>query len=324
MADEGRRHRRAAVEARLHQIDAAARRVHLLAPQHVGRTRRQAEAAVHARVDQRRDRVDGSRRTRAWRGRSRAVGERRRSQRTPAGVQDAVRIERAFQRRRTAAAIALRSPDVHERLERRRSADDDDVAERGRRAQLFDDARLRCGSPSMRISPAPMAARPTQLDMPLAVRADPFERAARRRCSPAASSRARSRRALPDRRRMFVPQRALASPSSTSIRGRVGRSVARRLLDLRVHDLRQRREADEQLATIEARIDFVRGDPRDFERHRLELARHHRATTSASASAVSTPTRSVFDAAGSGASLNVALTIAARLPKDPVTSFDRS
>ena len=53
VAHERRRHLGAAVEPALHQIDASARRIHLLAPQHVGRTRRQAEAAVHARVDQR-------------------------------------------------------------------------------------------------------------------------------------------------------------------------------------------------------------------------------------------------------------------------------
>ena len=38
--------------ALLHQVDAAARRVHLLAPQHVGGAGGQAEAAVHAVVDQ--------------------------------------------------------------------------------------------------------------------------------------------------------------------------------------------------------------------------------------------------------------------------------
>ena len=43
------------VERRLHQPDPAARRVHLLVPELVGRARRQAEAAVHAVVDQARD-----------------------------------------------------------------------------------------------------------------------------------------------------------------------------------------------------------------------------------------------------------------------------
>ncbi len=45
---------RLALEALLHQVDPAARRVHLLAPQHVGRTGGQAEPAVHAVADQRR------------------------------------------------------------------------------------------------------------------------------------------------------------------------------------------------------------------------------------------------------------------------------
>ena len=44
------------VERRLHQPDPAARRVHLLVPELVGRARRQAEAAVHAVVDQQRSR----------------------------------------------------------------------------------------------------------------------------------------------------------------------------------------------------------------------------------------------------------------------------
>ncbi len=51
------RHHRVAhrlpVQALLHQVDPAARGVHLLAPQHVGRAGRQAEAAVHAVADQR-------------------------------------------------------------------------------------------------------------------------------------------------------------------------------------------------------------------------------------------------------------------------------
>ena len=42
--------RRATLEHRLHQVDAAARRVGFASPEHVGGTRRQAEAAVHAVV----------------------------------------------------------------------------------------------------------------------------------------------------------------------------------------------------------------------------------------------------------------------------------
>ena len=44
--------RRSRPSRRLHQVDPPARRVHLLAPQQVGRARRQAEPAVHAVVDQ--------------------------------------------------------------------------------------------------------------------------------------------------------------------------------------------------------------------------------------------------------------------------------
>ena len=46
----GQRHR--AVDEAAHQVDAAARRVHLLVPERVGRARRQAEAAVDAVGDQ--------------------------------------------------------------------------------------------------------------------------------------------------------------------------------------------------------------------------------------------------------------------------------
>ena len=53
VADEGIGHPHAPLEAGLHQIDPPARRIHLLAPQRVGRTGRQTEAAVHALVDQR-------------------------------------------------------------------------------------------------------------------------------------------------------------------------------------------------------------------------------------------------------------------------------
>ena len=47
-------------------------------------------------------------------------------------------------------------------------------------------------------------------------------------------------------------------------------------------------------------------------------------TTCASEATSGTSSVNVFDAAGSGVSLNVALTKAARLPKEPATSFDRS
>ena len=60
-------HRRA-LEALVHQVDPAARRVHLLAPQHVGRTAGQAEPAVDALGDQRPAMVSGARRRRAPQG----------------------------------------------------------------------------------------------------------------------------------------------------------------------------------------------------------------------------------------------------------------
>src|SRR5258705_4499562 len=48
MADPIRSHLRSAFAGELHQVDAAARRIHLLAPQDVRGTNRQAEAAVNA------------------------------------------------------------------------------------------------------------------------------------------------------------------------------------------------------------------------------------------------------------------------------------
>ena len=71
--DDHRVAHRLALEALLHQVDPAARGVHLLAPQHVGRAGRQAEPAVHAVADQRRVRrvvlVEGAAGRRACRGR---------------------------------------------------------------------------------------------------------------------------------------------------------------------------------------------------------------------------------------------------------------
>ncbi len=174
MADERRRHLRAAFEARLHQVDAAARRVHLLAPQHIGRTGRQAEAAVHALVDQRRiGRMFASNAAVApsalWRAgacppalaaSSQSEGG---SQRPPSRVEDPVRIERALQRVEQRLTRAVRSPDIDERLEL--------IAIRATMTTLpnSDDARscsmtAACAgaSPSIRIRPAPIAARPLQ------------------------------------------------------------------------------------------------------------------------------------------------------------------
>src|SRR2546430_13615666 len=54
MADVGSRHLRVAFGAELHQVDPAARGIHFLTPGEVGRASGEAEAAVHALVDQRR------------------------------------------------------------------------------------------------------------------------------------------------------------------------------------------------------------------------------------------------------------------------------
>jgi hypothetical protein len=51
MADPGGIHFRGAFGGELHQVDAAAWRVHLLAPEDVGRADGETETAVHALVD---------------------------------------------------------------------------------------------------------------------------------------------------------------------------------------------------------------------------------------------------------------------------------
>src|SRR2546421_9396346 len=56
MADVGIRHLRVAFGAELHQVDPPARGIHFLPPGEVGRAGGEAEAAVHALVDQRRRR----------------------------------------------------------------------------------------------------------------------------------------------------------------------------------------------------------------------------------------------------------------------------
>jgi len=53
VADQCLCHRRLAFVAHLHQVDAAARRIHLFVPEQVSGARRQAETAMHAFVDER-------------------------------------------------------------------------------------------------------------------------------------------------------------------------------------------------------------------------------------------------------------------------------
>ena len=79
--DHGRVERDRAVEVRLHQLDPAARGVHLLAPEQVRRARRQAEAAVDAVARQRAQDVgrSGHARTPAGSKRSRTRSWRRRT-----------------------------------------------------------------------------------------------------------------------------------------------------------------------------------------------------------------------------------------------------
>ena len=75
MRDDGRVERDRPVHEALHQVDPAARRVHLLVPQHVGRARRQAEAAVDAVGDQLRLHASTPSGSRAARTRSASGGQ---------------------------------------------------------------------------------------------------------------------------------------------------------------------------------------------------------------------------------------------------------
>jgi hypothetical protein len=62
----------------------------------------------------------------------------------------------------------------------------------------------------------------------------------------------------------------------------------------------------------------------DFEGNRLEWLAITAPTSWPIDAKSATPSLIVFDAAGSGDEANVALTFAARLPDNPVTSFDGS
>ena len=88
--DHRRRELAALLEPGPHQHDAPAGRVHLLAPERVGRAGGQAEAAVHAVVDQLRLRAAGSRRRRA----SCHRGARPRGRSAPSRVPSASRAPR--------------------------------------------------------------------------------------------------------------------------------------------------------------------------------------------------------------------------------------
>ena len=97
-----------------HQHDPPARRVHLLAPQHVGRARRQAEAAVHAVVDQRRARA-------AWRSSQPIGGHAQMPPTKSPGLQVAGGSKRSLTRRMSASAPgSTRSPRVQRASRTRR------------------------------------------------------------------------------------------------------------------------------------------------------------------------------------------------------------
>ena len=123
--DEALGHADAPFEARLHQVEAAAWRIHLFAPQGIRRARRQAEAAMDALVDER---------SLGWM--VSVEGGRRAACRLPACLsqwaapraQKSARIELALERAGERNA-GRRSPDPLARLELGRRAQDDDVTE---------------------------------------------------------------------------------------------------------------------------------------------------------------------------------------------------
>ena len=135
-----------------------------------------------------------------------ALSRARGSQRSSPGVEDAMRIERALQRVEQRLAIAVRSPDVDARLQLRRSADDDDVAEERDARSCSTTAACASASPSIADEAGADRRAADQLDRGDV--AGPFRRLSRQRtvarCSPAASSRARSRRADPRSLRVRV------------------------------------------------------------------------------------------------------------------------
>mgnify|MGYP003694033067 CR=1 FL=1 len=96
--------------------------------------------------------------------------------------------------------------------------------------------------------------------------------------------------------------------------------------DLRVDDDGQRREAQRTLNAGRRLRDRQLWDQYAISNAiGSELARHHRPHRLRRATRRRrTVTRIVFDASAIGDSLNVALTMAARLPNEPATSFDRS
>ena len=266
--------------AGLHQVDAAARRVHLLAPQQVGRDTtagrsRSARTCRSARVDGGSMRVEygrrrNSRRLPAHRGLA--------SQRSPAGVQDAVRIERALQRREQRLAVAVRSPDVDLLLELARSAQHARrCRRRRRRAQPLDGARLRArhrrrsGSARRRRRRGRPARSSTPPSAPRCARVAEH----RRRRRPAASSRARSAPARP---------RCARACSRHSARFGVAVDDVDRRAPLQqparpARPARRRRAGDATRIASSTREAASAGsasiDVPSLERDRLELARHH-------------------------------------------------
>ncbi len=277
---------RPAVERRLHQIDAAARRIHLLAPQHVGRTARQTESAVHALVDQ-----CGLRRVDGIEGGfdhfltfpSRGVFHRSLSimrpvrhvqpdattnthkkssifdfvtscfcirDRVPASIQHASGIERPLDRAEKRLVVARRAPHVDLLLHARIRAQHDDVTDDvGSCAQSLDR-----GGDGRRAPPRCESARRRRRRAPPVASTD--RRRAQSRSGATASARrfagsqlARTMAPAAAHRPRVWPRHTSASAAPVDQRERVGGDQAPQLVDLRVDRGLRGRELNEQFDT---------------------------------------------------------------------------
>ena len=282
------------VMALLHQHDPPARRVHLLAPEPVGRAGGQAEAAVHAVVDQvergRAGRVEGAHRS--------TPGRTRRSGRSC-----------SFTRRMSASAASSRGP--HGSTRSRTSA--------GRRAPRRGvsgaQRRHRLGASVAVVEPQPGEPQPGAAHQQGRMRVGGREQ------RPAGRSGAPTRaRSCPARRRAPLRRRAGASQS------RRRPPPARRRAPHRSSRGRPPRPAGRGARRRSAPACRPRaGLPADVEAHVLERRVREAAAAAASLPAsLVRPTRRGGRRAAAGAGARPPRAMAPSVPKDPANSLARS
>src|SRR5258706_6174300 len=312
VTDEAVGHFGAPFESGLHEVNPPARRVHLFAPQHVRRAGRETETAVHALVDPVSQRgrlraVDASASLEAF---SRSVAH--------SGPRPAFNVFCGSSARFSDARSGSRSPIDPQTSTAALSASDPrrttvfpNVADWRRRVMTRACVPV---SPSIRNRPAPTAALPTT-----SISAPIVFSSAIAGVMAAGSQLARTIAPEADQTRALWSRPSVSSPppSITSMPDTNEPSSAR---------------AWPTCASTTAGSDAKR-------RRNAELCVDRTSSSKASGSSwlaiiccTTWPTRtswsivttSVFEAFGSGDSLNVALVIAARLPNDPVTSLPRS